>query len=402
MPRCSNNSSGTFISVDPKFSPKFNPPAPAQVDISIKIKIRYRMARLTQVPITPRRSASNPDSLTDLTRLLDRLQQSILYADAEREQRLQTSEHERNKAGINLEYARTLLTKLEQDALAIKVHSKRTEMQADLNQKRDLFEQLTERLRELDDMSIDSDAYDSDEGEDLLGNVIPTPSQSSDSRSAERIRDELGDVQQDQDEDEDEGSYEGESTVLSEPKRTEPRPTSTGPPPQSQSQPPKPQATGTTASPALRPRGGASATQQAPVTDTATTTSALRSQLLGAATTSSTTAVTTTATAEAILDHHRAEQDKLTESMVSMAKALKASTHAFSSALREDQDVLEGAVKGLDRSERGLEGVSGRMGTLRRLTEGKGWWGRMVLYAWITGLAVFAVLLVFVFPKLRF
>ncbi|KAF2970299.1 hypothetical protein GQX73_g3268 [Xylaria multiplex] len=362
------------------------------------------MARLTQVPITPRRSASNADSLTDLTRLLSRLQQSILYADAEREQRLRTSEHERNKAGINLEYARTLLTKLEQDAVAIKVHSKRTEMQADLNQKRDVFEQLTERLRELDDMSIDSDAYDSDEGEDLLGNVIPTPSQSSDSRSAERIRDELGDVQQDQCEDEDEESYEGESTVLSEPKRAESRPTSTGPQPQSQSQPryPKPQAIGTTTSPTLRPRGGASATQQAPTTDTATTTSALRSQLLGAAATSPTTAVTTTATAEAILDHHRAEQDKLTESMVSMAKALKASTHAFSSALREDQDVLDGAVKGLDRSERGLEGVAGRMGTLRRLTEGKGWWGRMMLYAWIAGLAVFAVLLVFVFPKLRF
>lgn len=85
-----------------------------------------------------------------------------------------------------------------------------------------------------------------------------------------------------------------------------------------------------------------------------------------------------------------------------MAKALKASTHAFSSALREDQEVLDSAGKGLDRNERGLEGVAGRMGNLRRLTEGKGWWGRMLLYAWIAGLAVFAVLLVFVLPKLRF
>ncbi|KAI1426035.1 hypothetical protein F5Y12DRAFT_713691 [Xylaria sp. FL1777] len=370
------------------------------------------MARLTQGPVTPRRSVSNHDSLSDLTRLLSRLQQSILHADAERERRLRTSEHERNKAGINLEYARTLLTKLEQDALAIKVHSKRMEMQADLNQKRDVFEQLTERLRELDDISIDSDEDDSDEGEDLLGDVIPTPSQSSDSRSAEHISNELEDVQHGESEDEDEG----ESTVLPESKRAEPRPTSTEPTlqprvpmtvasptqPQSLSQPPDPQATGTTTSPTLRPRGSAIATQQAAVTDTATTTSALRSQLLGAAAASSTTTATTTATAEAILDHHRAEQDKLTESMVSMAKALKASTHAFSSALREDQDVLEGAGKGLDRSERGLEGVAGRMGNLRRLTEGKGWWGRMMLYAWIAGLAFFAVVLVFVFPKLRF
>ncbi len=305
----------------------------------------------------------------------------------------------------NLEYARTLLTKLEQDALAIKVHSKRVEMQADLNQKRDLYEQLAERLRELDDVSIDSDEDDSDEGEDLLGDVIPTPSQSSDSRSADHMRDELGDGQHGESEEED---YEGESTVLPESRRAEPGPTSTAPttaasPTQSQSlsQPPEPRATGITTSPTLRPRGSAAATQQTPATDTATT-SALRSQLLGAAAASSTTTATTTATAEAILDHHRAEQDKLTQSMVSMAKALKASTHAFSSALREDQDVLEGTGKGLDRNERGLEGVAGRMGNLRRLTEGKGWWGRMLLYAWIAGLAVFALLLVFVFPKLRF
>ncbi|KAI3343905.1 hypothetical protein F4824DRAFT_25510 [Ustulina deusta] len=344
------------------------------------------MARLTQGPITPRRSVSNPDSLTDLTRLLGRLQQSILHADAERERRLRTSEHERNKAGINLEYARTLLTKLEQDALAIKVHSKRVEMQADLNQKRDLYEQLAERLRELDDVSIDSDEDDSDEGEDLLGDVIPTPSQSSDSRSADHMRDELGDGQHGESEEED---YEAPTTAAS--------PTQS----QSLSQPPEPRATGITTSPTLRPRGSAAATQQTPATDTATT-SALRSQLLGAAAASSTTTATTTATAEAILDHHRAEQDKLTQSMVSMAKALKASTHAFSSALREDQDVLEGTGKGLDRNERGLEGVAGRMGNLRRLTEGKGWWGRMLLYAWIAGLAVFALLLVFVFPKLRF
>ncbi|KAI1149870.1 hypothetical protein F4825DRAFT_34485 [Nemania diffusa] len=379
------------------------------------------MARLTQEPVTPRRSVSNPDSLTDLSRLLDRLQQSILHADAERERRLRASEHERNKAGINLEYARTLLTKLEQDALAIKIHARRQEIQANLNQKRGLYEQLTERLRELEDISIDSDEDDSDEGEDLLGNIIPTPSQSSDSRSSEHIRDELRGVQDEGDDDDNndeyEDEYEGESTVLPEPTTTtRPQPTSTEPPSQpiaptmatsstsshSHSRPPEPQATGTTTSPTLRPRGSAAATQHAPTTDTATTTSALRSQLLGAAATSSTTAATTTATAEAILDHHRAEQDKLTESMVSMAKALKASTHAFSSALREDQEVLDSAGKGLDRNERGLEGVAGRMGNLRRLTEGKGWWGRMLLYAWIAGLAVFAVLLVFVLPKLRF
>ena len=93
------------------------------------------------------------------------------------------------------------------------------------------------------------------------------------------------------------------------------------------------------------------------------------------------------------MDHHRQEQDKLTASMVSMARALKESSQRFSSALREDQDVLAAAGRGLERSERGLDGVAGRMGSLRRLTEGQGWWGRVLLYAWIAGLALAAVLL---------
>ncbi|KAI2630428.1 hypothetical protein GGS21DRAFT_200671 [Xylaria nigripes] len=358
------------------------------------------MARLSQEPITPRRSAFNPDSRADLDRLLARLQQNILHADAEREQRLRMSEQERNKAGINLEYARALLTKLEQDAPAIKVHALRQEMQLDLNQKREILEQLTERLRELGEISIDSDEDDSDDGEDLLSDVIPTPSQSSGSRSGEHVRDDIGDPEDDD---------EGNSAILPELRRAEPpshqipATTTTPTPLESHSNPSQPQITSTaatTTSTILRQRGSAAIPQPA-ATDTATTSSALRSQLLGSAATS-TAPTTTTATAEAILDHHRAEQDKLTESMVSMAKTLKASTHAFSSALHEDQDVLAGAGKGLDRSERGLETVAGRMGNLRRLTEGKGWWGRMMLYAWIAGLAVLAVLLVFVFPKLRF
>lgn len=59
-------------------------------------------------------------------------------------------------------------------------------------------------------------------------------------------------------------------------------------------------------------------------------------------------------------------------------------------------------MEGLDKNELGLEAASRRMGHLRSLTEGKGWLGRMLLYAYIAGLAVFAILLVFVFPKLRF
>jgi hypothetical protein len=49
-----------------------------------------------------------------------------------------------------------------------------------------------------------------------------------------------------------------------------------------------------------------------------------------------------------------------------------------------------------------MEAAGKRMGMLRRMTEGKGWFGRMMLYAWIAGLWVVAILLVFVGPKFRF
>jgi hypothetical protein len=49
-----------------------------------------------------------------------------------------------------------------------------------------------------------------------------------------------------------------------------------------------------------------------------------------------------------------------------------------------------------------MEAASKRIGMLRRMSEGKGWWGRIMLYAWIFGLWIVAILLVFVGPKLRF
>ncbi|KAI0386149.1 hypothetical protein F5Y04DRAFT_116513 [Hypomontagnella monticulosa] len=360
------------------------------------------MARLAQAPMTPRRTISNPDSLTDLNRLLARLQENILHADAERERRLRTSEYERSKARVNIDYARTLLTKLEQDALVVKVHSRRQEMQADLNQKREVLEQVTERFRELEEISVDSDD-DSSEGEDLLGDIIDTPSDSVESAEAADqqadAEDDIGEGQQDE-------AEADESTILPEPHipdRLRPAASTTAPQQPTATSEPAPQqtSTGTSTSQTLRPRGAAS--QQPAPTDQGETT-ALRTQLFGTRTTSdpSSSSATATATTEAIIDHHRAEQDKLTESMVGMARALKESSRRFASSLQEDQDVLQSTSRNLERNEAGLGAVAGRMGALRRMTEGKGWWGRMLLYLYIAGLAVFAVLLVFVFPKLRF
>ena len=49
-----------------------------------------------------------------------------------------------------------------------------------------------------------------------------------------------------------------------------------------------------------------------------------------------------------------------------------------------------------------MEGAGGKMKQLSRETEGAGWFRRMRLYAEVAGLWVLVVLLVFVFPKLRF
>lgn len=50
----------------------------------------------------------------------------------------------------NLDYARTLLLRLEQDTATIKIQSKKQEAQTELLQKRNIIQQLSERLQELE------------------------------------------------------------------------------------------------------------------------------------------------------------------------------------------------------------------------------------------------------------
>lgn len=109
-----------------------------------------------------------------------------------------------------------------------------------------------------------------------------------------------------------------------------------------------------------------------------------------------------TATTEALLTHNRTEQESLTTSLLSMAAQLKQQSRAFAASLEGEKDILKRATEGLDKNELGLETAQRKMGFLRGYTEGKGWWGRMLMYAWIFGLMVIALLVVFVMPKLRF
>lgn len=105
---------------------------------------------------------------------------------------------------------------------------------------------------------------------------------------------------------------------------------------------------------------------------------------------------------EALLSHDRNEQENLTESLLEMAKQLKAQSIHFSNTLESDKGVVDRAVSGLDKNQINMDAASQRMGTLRRMTEGKGWWDRMKLYAMIGGLWLLAFLIVFVGPKIRF
>lgn len=95
-------------------------------------------------------------------------------------------------------------------------------------------------------------------------------------------------------------------------------------------------------------------------------------------------------------------QSDLTQSLLSLATTLKNSSQAFSAALDADTAALRNATDALDKNTCSMEAASKNMGLLKRMSEGKGWWGRMMLYAWIGGLWVVAILLVFVGPKLRF
>ncbi|KAK3380348.1 synaptobrevin [Lasiosphaeria ovina] len=378
------------------------------------------MARLIHGVAVSTPSVRPSDPLTDLTRLLSRLQHTVLRADADRELRLRTSEYEREKVQTNIKFARSLLTKLEHQALGVKIHSRKQDLQTDLLQKRDILDQLAERMADLaeiaaadgDDDNGQGGDYTSEEGEDILADIIATPSESLDStRSPDALHPEDADEDPDPDQGEEEGAHPDPIPDIpkSPPSQTRPREDQRRDQARRESSvaaKPDMTATGTATStqPVLRSRRqesmSASGSSQAKTTALATGSSSSSALFGGRVRGSGTT--TTTATTEAILDHQRAEHDVLSESILRLASDLKASSQALSASLDEDKDVVARAGDGMHKTGAGMDAVTRKMGTLQRLTEGEGWWGRMRLYAQIYGLMVVLVLVVFVLPKLRF
>ena len=102
------------------------------------------------------------------------------------------------------------------------------------------------------------------------------------------------------------------------------------------------------------------------------------------------------------MEAHEGEQNQLTESLLTLASALKQSTMSFSENLEGSNPLVHAAARALDQNVSGMESAGKRMGALRRMTEGRGWWARISLYGWIAGLWVVAILVGLVLPKLRF
>lgn len=289
----------------------------------------------------------DPSSTVTLNRLLTRLDSTLLSpSNPEQTIRLRSSQYERNKVAGNIEYARTLLLTLEKQSSTVRVQTQRRQLQADLQQKRDLIKRLNARLQELNE----------------LGD--------------EHVEDE------DSDEEEDYANGEGEEDVIASyaPARTDAQDgLDAGEKPRIQiSDPPTSD---------LRPRRPL---QAADNREAASTTA--REQLF--ANRSQSTQNPSLSQTETLLTHNRTEQESLTTALLSLAQALKQSSSQFGSSLEAEKDVLKRAEGGLDKSAQGMEAAEKRMGMLRRMSEGQGWWGRMKLYAFIFGLWVACFLVV--------
>ncbi|KAH7068277.1 hypothetical protein BKA63DRAFT_451600 [Paraphoma chrysanthemicola] len=288
-----------------------------------------------------------PDTASiNLNRLLSRLERIVLVDPSPQ---LRKSNYERARVTANIEHARTLLLNLEHNASTIPSKSKKAALQTDLQQKRELIKQLNQRIYDLNqlDDSISEGSVDSDEeDEDNFPSYAP------------RIQAEAGrDVST---------STEGNEALRNAAENLTSE---------------------------LRRRGKADAAQGAQ--------SASGNSLFPSKPTT-TTGDPSLPQTEALLSHHRDEQESLTTSLLDMAKQLKQQSLLFGQTLESDKSIVDRAVSGLDQNQLNMDAASRRMGTLRKMTEGKGWFARMKLYGLIFGLWVIAFLIVFVGPKIRF
>lgn len=256
----------------------------------------------------------------------------------------------------NLEYARSLLLRLEHDSSSIKIQSRKQSIQTDLQSKREQIKRLNERLQELEQLHADFDDDDLEE-EDETDDETDRPSYAPAKPAFPGL--EAGKEEQ------------------------EPAPNIN--PPQSTSE--------------LRSRKAA---QQSQPAATSTGAGVVFPSDYRSSKSTEPLPDPNVSQAESLLSHNRQEQENISDELLVFAQRLKESSLRFQSTLEQDKGVMDRAGAGLDKNTSGMESASSRMGMLRRMTEGRGWWARISLYGRIAILWVVALVIVFVLPKLRF
>ncbi|KAJ5097146.1 hypothetical protein N7456_007867 [Penicillium angulare] len=297
-------------------------------------------------------------TLLNTARLFTRLEHNLLSPGSEL-RTLRGSEFQRMRVNKNVEYARSLLSQLERSLSKLKMNQ-RGEAQAEIARDK----QLLKRMQAV----LDEETQESDEENDEWEDILSKPLEEKEKEKQK----ETGIIE-----------TQTESTQPPHPTTSVPASTST------------------------------SASASAPVPTTAPPTSTLRNRHnqsqerketcpTKAKASGRQTEPSNEKSAEEALSSSRLEQEDLTSSLLSLAGQLKASSQSFQSTLENEQSVLDRAVTGMDKTTTTMEAAGKRMGMLRKMSEGKGWWGRMMLYAWIFGLWIVAILIVYVGPKLRF
>jgi len=317
-----------------------------------------------------------PSSQTvTLNRLLQRLDHTLLSPDAD--PRLRHSQYERNRVGVNVENARTLLLSLEKQSASVRSQlSQKQQIQADLQRKRELVRQLGARLEELNRLGgeedeVDSESDDDDDDDAREQSHTSTTTQQQPSYAPARL-------------DADNGLEAGVETreMLRDAASDHAQ----------QQQYAQQGISGSSNQPEMRSRKPVSAADNR----SAASTTAREELFAGRK------QHPDLETTEALMSHNRSEQDALTNGLLGLARALKESTVNFGASLEQEKDVMKRAESSLEKSSLGMEAAGAKMGTLRRMSEGQGWWGRVKLYGCIFALWVFLFLVVFLGPKLRF
>ncbi|THY71035.1 hypothetical protein D6C94_08063 [Aureobasidium pullulans] len=249
----------------------------------------------------------------DLDQLLGKLSNTLLSPTAD-DTHLRTTLYERNRISANVEYARTLLLRLEHNTADIKTQSRKSTIQADLQAKRDLIKKLNTRLIELNQLaSLQEDSDSSSEEED------------EEESQGQKVREFAPAVST-------------SDTLDTDPSLTSPQ-----------------QAAQDLAN-NLRSRKPNATNSSAPA-DSATTSALFNNR----STAHPTTAAGEKLSTEQVLDSANRDQDILTTSLVALAQSLKQSSLSFASSLDAEKEILRRAEGGLDKNSMGMEAAGNRM-----------------------------------------